>query len=72
MPRSHEDLLHRVLERASQLLERAREQGRHLGQLPVQRHGGSGYVVRTSLAGSRAAAWAAFIAVRNAASLCPT
>ncbi len=39
MPRSHEDLLHRVLERAGQLLERAREQGRHLGQLPVQRHG---------------------------------
>ena len=39
MPRSHEDLLHRVLEGVGQLLERAREQGRHLGQLPVQRHG---------------------------------
>ena len=36
---SHEDLLHRVLERAGQLLERAREQGRHVRQLPVQRHG---------------------------------
>ena len=37
---SHEDLLHRVLEGVGQLLERAREQGRDLGQLPVQRHGG--------------------------------
>ena len=36
---SHEDLLHRVLEGVGQLLERAREQGRDLGQLPVQRHG---------------------------------
>ena len=31
-----------------------------------------GYVVRTLLAGSYASAWAAFIAVRNAASLKPT
>ena len=31
-----------------------------------------GYVVRTLLAGSWASAWAAFIAVRNAASLKPT